>query len=248
FKSGSLAANHSHLDLNHVTVGMGNNMLLVDLGSRPYPADYFQRTARARYYEITTAGHNSVLVGGKGQVFDRPGALQGPLEGPNFTAFVGVADGSYELPTPHARRHVVFVDRRYYVLLDDVAPASTASIELRFHSYGSITHRPSGGWTVTQGDSALDVVPAQTPEISGSIEAPSGWIRPVNLLRIVSKQPLGQLTLATALIPQPPNGAQGTLVMQEVRGAELLVTVGTDRLVFQRTADGYVLQSVTLGR
>ncbi|RLT40561.1 MAG: DUF4962 domain-containing protein [Chloroflexi bacterium] len=248
FKSGSLAANHSHLDLNHVTVGMGNNMLLVDLGSRPYPADYFQRTARARYYEITTAGHNSVLVGGKGQVFDRLGVLQGPLEGPNFTAFVGVADGSYEMRTPHARRHVVFVDKRYYVLLDDVAPASPAPVELRFHSYGTIAPRPSGGWTVTQGDSVLDVVPAQTLEISGSIEAPSGWIRPVSLLRIASRQPLGQLTLATALIPQLPNGARPTLTSQEVRGAELLVTVGADHLVFERTADGYLLQSVTLGK
>ncbi len=245
FKSGSLAANHSHLDLGHLTVGMGNDMVLVDLGSRSYPADYFQSAARARYYEISTAGHNSVLVGGKGQVFGRPGAQQGPVEGPGFTAFVGVADSSYEVRTPHARRHVVFVDRRYFVILDDVVPAAPAAIELRFHSYGAIVARPGAGWTVTQGDASLDVVPAASPEMVGSIETPTGWIRPVNLLRVASRQPLGQLVLATALIPRQPGGPS-VAVAQEVRGAELHVTVGADRLVFQRVADGYTLRSVTL--
>ena len=75
FKSGSLSANHSHLDLNHVSVGVGETMLLVDLGSRSYPADYFT-SARYGYYEITTAGHNSVLVGGRGQSVNKAGQLR----------------------------------------------------------------------------------------------------------------------------------------------------------------------------
>src|SRR3989441_7273442 len=41
FKNGSLAANHTHLDLNHISIGYGDTMLAVELGSRPYPADYF---------------------------------------------------------------------------------------------------------------------------------------------------------------------------------------------------------------
>jgi len=49
FKSGSLAANHSHLDLNHVSVGVGETMLLVDLGSRSYPA-----TTSRRRVTVTT--------------------------------------------------------------------------------------------------------------------------------------------------------------------------------------------------
>ena len=245
-KSGSLAAAHSHLDLNHVTVGMGDSMVLVDLGNRPYPADYFQNPARSRYYEISTAGHNSVLVGGKGQVFGRPGALRGPVEGAGFTAFTAVADGSYEVPTPRARRQVVFVDRRYYVLLDEVAPAAPAPVELRFHSYGAIAARAGGGWTVTQGDATLDIVPATTAELSGAVESPAGWIRPVNLLRVASRQPLAQLTLATALLPRQV-GAPATLVSQQLRGSELTVTVGGDRIVFRQTADGYALQSMALG-
>jgi len=244
FKNGSTGANHSHLDLNHVTVGMGDNMVLVDLGSRPYTADYFTSPARANYYEISTAGHNSVLVGGRGQLFGKNGTLQGPFEGAHYTAFLGIANGSYEVTTPRARRHVVFVDGRYYVLLDEVAPSTVAPIELRFHSYGTIVPWPQGGgWTVTQSTSALDVVPASTSLVRGTVESPSGWIRPVKFLRLASPQPVGSLTLATAIVPR--TGASYPQVSQEERGGELRVRVGGDEIVFRQTADGYVLSSVT---
>ena len=247
FKNGSTGANHSHLDLNHVTVGMGDNMVLIDLGSRPYTADYFNATARAKYYEISTAGHNSVLVGGRGQLFGKDGSLQGPFEGDHFTAFVGVANGSYEVSTPRARRHVVFVDRRYYLLLDEVVPAATAPIELRFHSYGTIAPWPQkNGWTVAQSGSALDIVPASTALVSGSVELPSGWIRPVNLLRLASPQSVGSLTLATAIIPRTTGAAAYPQVSQEVRGGELHVRVDGDEIVFRQTADGWLISSVTV--
>jgi len=99
FKNGSLAANHTHLDLNHVSVAVGDTTLLVDLGSRPYPADYFTASARYRYYEITTAGHNSVLVGGDGQAPGRRGELRGPAEGSAYVAVTGVADKAYRVAT-----------------------------------------------------------------------------------------------------------------------------------------------------
>ena len=246
FKNGSTGANHSHLDLNHVTVGMGDNMVLIDLGSRPYTADYFSSAARANYYEISTAGHNSVLVGGRGQLFGRNGTLQGPFEGAHYTAFVGVANGSYQVTTPRARRHVVFVDRRYYVLLDEVAPSTPAPIELRFHSYGTIVPWPQGGgWTVTQSNSALDVIPASASLVAGTVESPSGWIRAVKLLRLASPQPVGSLTLATAIVPRTGTSASYPQVSQEERGGELRVRVGGDEIVFRQTADGYVLSSVT---
>lgn len=248
FKSGSTGANHSHLDLNHVTVGMGDNMVLIDLGSRSYPADYFS-SARAGYYEISTAGHNAVLVGGKGQVFNKAGALRGPFEGAGYTAYTGVADGSYEVSTPRARRTVVFVDRRYYVLLDEVVPASAAPIELRFHSYGTIAPRPQrGGWTVTQADSAMDVVPADLSLLTGTIDSPSGWTRAVNLLRLASPQAVRGLTLATAIIPRTRGVATYPQVSQEDRGTELRVRVDGDQIVFRQTADGYVISSVTKGQ
>ena len=111
FKNGSLAANHTHLDLNHVSVGVGDEMLLIELGNRPYPADYFRADRRYGYYEIGTRGHNTVLVGGRGQVHGRKGRLLPLIERGDIRILSGVADDAYELrrtgceaPCVHARR------------------------------------------------------------------------------------------------------------------------------------------------
>ncbi|HEY3383599.1 MAG TPA: heparinase II/III family protein [Vicinamibacterales bacterium] len=328
FKNGSLAANHTHLDLNHVSVGVGDTMVLVDLGSRPYPADYFNSARRFQYYEITTAGHNTVVVDGKGQIPGRKGTLRGPAVGPGYVAFIGIADGAYQADTPRARRHVVFVDRRYYVLLDEVEVTAPAPIELRFHTHGRASERPGGGWTVSDGGSAIDVVPADANKIEGRIEAVTGWIEPVSVLRIRSRENTGRLLLATALLPalegasradgvdraagvrradgadgaagvgradgadraagasradgvdraagvgradgvdgaagvgradgvdraagvgrasRPSSALAGVTVTQTLLGDELVVTVGADRLVFRREADGFAMSSVRLG-
>src|SRR5437588_6834929 len=108
FKNGSLATNHTHFDLNHISIGYGDTMLAVELGSRPYTADYFS-AQRNSYYEITTAGHNAVLIGGKGQVAGKQGKLLGPFKGDGYEALTGVADGAYEVSTTRVRRHAVFV-------------------------------------------------------------------------------------------------------------------------------------------
>jgi len=250
FKNGSLAANHTHLDLNHVSVGVGDTMLLVDLGSRPYPADYFTPSARYRYYEITTAGHNTVLVGGDGQEPGRVGELRGPIEGPGFTALVGVADNAYRTAVTRARRHVVFVDRRYFVLLDEVSAASPAPIELRFHTRGSVVARPGGGWTISQNGVAVDVVPADPGAVSGSVETPTGWIEEVRVLRLASTGTTGRLRLATAIMPG--RGSAGGLagerlaVSQQWRAGELDVSVGDDRIIFREGPDGLAVASVSV--
>jgi hypothetical protein len=246
FKNGSLAANHSHLDLNHVSVGVGDTMLLPDLGSRSYPADYFT-SKRYAYYEISTAGHNTVLAGGRGQVPGRAGALRGPFEGGNYMAFVGVADNAYEAPTPRARRHVVFVDRRYYVLLDEIAAAEPVPIELRFHTYGAVSASGSSGWTVSENGVALDIVPADLKVVDGRVEAATGWIRPVNVLRLATRESSGRFALATAILPRLAADEARPPVSQKVRGDTLVVSVGSDRLLFGAGGDGYVLREVSLG-
>jgi len=250
FKNGSLAAAHTHLDLNHVSVAVGDTMLVPDLGSRPYPADYFDLTKRFGYYEISTAGHNTALVGGNGQTPQRPGTLRGPMEGDRFTAFVGIADNAYDVPTPRARRHVVFVDRRYYVLLDEIEPAHSAPVELRFHSYGSITPRAQGGWSVEQDRVGVEIVPASgvgTGEtgVVGTVEAATGWTKPVKVLRLRSVVDTTRFLRATAVLPSPGRAGTSPAVSQAERGNELWVDVGSDRLTWRRGADGYEFKGVS---
>ena len=242
-KNGSLAANHTHLDLNHVNVGTGDTMLAMELGSRPYPADYFG-PKRYSYYELTTAGHNTVLVGGKGQVPGRTGKLLGPIQGDRFEALVGVADNAYEVPTPRARRHVVFVDKRYWVLLDEVETAQPQTLDLRFHTAAAVRQVADGRWTFTQGTSVLEVVSPNGQGLSAAVETPTGWIRPVSVLDFKTVVPAAQAAIVTVLQPHaagaPPIGS----VRVQRSSKELIVEVDADRLRFERGEAGWQAQAV----
>jgi hypothetical protein len=235
FKNGSLGANHTHLDLNHINVGMGDTMLLVELGSRPYPADYFS-AKRYEYYELGTRGHNTVLIGGKGQVRGKVGKLVGPLTAANSMTLVGVADGAYEVETSRARRHAAFIDNRYWVLLDEIETPQPQSVELRFHTYGAVAHVAPGEWQVAEGDKTLDVrVPAR---LSAAVETPDGWIRPARVLSAKSSEPASSHALITVLQPRTAGGTVNDVEVRQTND-EIVVTVGRDRVRWRKTEDGW---------
>jgi hypothetical protein len=156
-----------------------------------------------------------------------------------------VADDAYDVKTPRARRHVVFVDKQYYVLLDEIEPAQPSSVELRFHSYGAITQRAKGGWTVSAAGVGLDIVPAA---LDGTVEVGTprqgqgrpeergptrGWIRPVNVLRLTSGAERPRFLVATALVPSTAADLAGVAVAQTTDGDEVQVDVGKDRLTWR---------------
>jgi hypothetical protein len=242
-KNGSLAANHTHLDLNHVSVGFGDTMLAVELGSRPYPADYFG-PKRYTYYELTTAGHNTVLIGGQGQVPGTRGKLLGLIKGHGFEAFIGVADGAYERETRRARRHVIFVDRRYWVLLDEIQTPQPEAAELRFHTYGIVQKIAPGHWRFEQARSVLDVLCAPTQRLSAAVETPQGWIKPVRVLSLKTPRAAREHTLVTVLQPHA-NDAPG-LDHVEVRRSDqdLVISVGPDQVRFHQAGDGWQIKRV----
>jgi hypothetical protein len=245
-KNGSLAANHTHLDLNHVSVGVGDRLVLRELGSRPYPADYFG-PSRYGYYEITTAGHNTVLVGGRGQVHGRRGRLVGPIRGPRFTSFSGVADDAYEVPTPRARRLVVFVDRRYWVLLDHVETAGPQAIELRFHTEGTIEETGAARWRAHDGGEAVDILVATADRVTGRASSAEGWVRPLQLLSIASHEPARAHTVVTVLVPRLAGIAAPGTASVTGAGDALEVQVGGDRIALEYRNDGWGVREVTIG-
>lgn len=240
FKNGSLGANHTHLDLNHVSIGVGNSMLAVELGSRPYPADYFGAN-RYTYYELGTAGHNTVTIGGRGQVRGQLGRLLGPQTGPGFEALVGVADGAYERPTTRARRHVVFVDRRYWILLDEIVTPQPEIVELRFHTYGAVRETGAGRWRYEDAENALDVATVQA--LTSKVEMPDGWIRPVSVLRLETPGAKREHTLITVLQPLARAAAGLGEVSVRQTARDLVVTVGRDRVTFRRGVEGWRVES-----
>jgi hypothetical protein len=245
-KNGSLAANHTHLDLNHVSIGTTNTALAVELGSRPYPADYFG-APRYTYYELTTAGHNTVLVGGKGQVRGRSGTVQGPITGSMFEAVVGVADRAYDRDTPRARRHVVFVDKRYWVLLDEIETSQPETIDIRFHTYGTVRQAGEGRWTFAQGSSSLDIASPAEQGLSSAMETPAGWIRPVHVLDFKTEAATRH-GLVTVLQARATDASGLPPVAVERSDREIVVSIGADRVRFRRGGDGWQIQDVRRGR
>jgi hypothetical protein len=242
FKNGSLAANHTHLDLNHVSLAYGDTMLLVELGSRPYPADYFG-PKRYSYYEQSTAGHNTVLIGGKGQALKRAGKLLGPLKGPGFEELVGVADGAYEVPATKVRRHAVFVDKVYWVILDEIQTPEPQTAELRYHAYGSIEAGGPGRWTVTADTAALDVAVWSDGPIAGSVEHPDGWIKPVNVLSLQAPA-ARERAVVTVLYPRLAADPKLDAVSGREANGRIEIAVGGRRVSFVRGADGWKTEGV----
>jgi Heparinase II/III-like protein len=238
FKNGSLAANHTHLDLNHLSLGIGDEMLLIELGNRPYPADYFRADRRYTYYEIGTRGHNTVLVGGRGQVHRREGRLLPLVERAGVQVLSGIADDAYEVATPIARRHVVALDERQsFVIVDEIETADAQPIELRWHTGGSWTLGERGNAVVTAGPARAAV---RTLALGGparlEIESPEGWIRPVQVLRALVP-PSPRHLVATVIVPGATDAPSLSIAWGE-DGRLVQLRVGERQLRFTTTAAG----------
>jgi len=246
FKNGSLAANHTHLDLNHISVGYGDSMLAVELGARPYPADYFSQK-RYSYYEITTAGHNTVLIGGKGQVQGKQGKLLGPFKGEHYEELVGVADGAYEVNATRVRRYAVFVDKRFWILLDEIQTTEPETAELRFHTYGKVSEPTPRHWVFEQGQAALDIV-TPNAEIVGSLETPAGWIKPVTVLSMKAAEPARERTLVTVLRPREQQSPVLGQVQARQTKQQLIVSIESVEVILHHQSDGWRIDAVHLGK
>lgn len=242
FKNGSLAANHTHLDLNHVSVGVGDEMLLIELGNRPYPADYFRADRRYGYYEIGTRGHNTVLVGGRGQVHGRKGRLLPLIERGDLRILSGVADDAYELSAPVARRHVCTLDDgQVYLVIDQIETTEAQPIELRWHTGGDWTIGDGGSALVTSGAArgAMRMLAASGIP-SMSVAAADGWIRPVSVLRVECPASTRHL-VATVVVPGATEAPSMSMASSR-DGASAWVRIGPREIAFTLNQSGFRLR------
>lgn len=239
FKNGTLAANHTHLDLNHVTVGWKETLLAVEFGSRPYPADYFS-DKRNFYYEISTAGHNTLMLGGLGQVQGRPGELKPPVHGKYFDSVCGVADQAYEVPGK-VRRHVVFIEKNYWVLLDEVSCPRPETAELRFHTLGTVKKQPGRSWTFEKDKGVLNL--AFSAGLEGGVESVKGWIKPAKVLSL--KAPAAREHLIATVLSPHAAGKTGEKSISLVRkGGLLTLSTAHHEVLFRLHEDGWQVSTV----
>jgi hypothetical protein len=141
------------------------------------------------------------------------------------------------------------VDKSYFVLLDEIETAEPAPVELRFHSYGAITPREQGGWTVSEGKVSVDLIPASAGSSqsgwAGTVEAVSGWTKTVNVMRLKSAADGRRFLVATAIVPSTATQLKGVAVAQRVDGNVVRVDIGRDQLTWRCGADGCEFRGVT---
>jgi hypothetical protein len=139
------------------------------------------------------------------------------------------------------------VDKRFWLLLDEIQTPEPETAELRFHTYGKVSEPTPRHWVFEQGQAALDVL---TPnlEIKGALETPTDWIRPVTVLSLKGAKPVREHTLVTVLQPRarqsPPLGP----VQAQQSQQQLVVTVASVRVTFIREADGWRIKDVRRGK
>jgi len=140
-KTGDLAANHSHRDMNAMQLQADGEMLMIDLGSPPYSRKYFSEE-RGAFYEVQARGHNTITVAERDHRIDAQGRI---IEAQSDGHFRWVACDAGDACGENVRfiRHVVMlVDGagrgQAVVVLDDVTNAVPETVHQYWHVGGRI--------------------------------------------------------------------------------------------------------------
>lgn len=247
YKSGDLGANHTHLDLNSFQLVAFGEKLIVDTGNPPYSHEYFS-DARWKMYQVGSAGHNCVLVNGGGHLPRRRGTIGDARQEAGYAYLVGDASRAYDRGVERARRHVVFVRQRYFVLLDEVTTDEPAQVQLVFHTYSPVDAQTR----LIRGERATLAVESASPvQLKFELlENPEKLNPAENVLRTSTVGPSSETAIATLLYPArkgEPVHRRFALVRKDDGALEATVedAGSTDVIRFERTDDGWALKSVS---
>lgn len=250
-----VSGGHGHADLLSIQCSAFGEAYLVDAGTCCYTAD-----TRWRNYFRSTRAHNTVMVDGRGQAepkgpfswhhrpaatlrlcAERPGYCEAGAE---HEAYRDLADA-----VTH-RRRVLFVDARYWVVVDDLVGTANHDIDLRFQFAPLAVAAEADGWIRASGrQSALLVrsfaaVPLAATIRCGELQPIAGWISPNYGQRVAapvlsyctnSRLPLRIVTL---LYPVSDVAGSAPVVSVQWEHGEIVgLTIGTDNREIIRIAN-----------
>ena len=141
-KTGDLAANHNHRDMNAVQLQVDGEMLLVDLGNPPYSREYFSK-ARGEFREVQARGHNTITVAERDHRIDAQGAILASGAGRNYRYVLCDAGEACGEGVTFYRHVVMLVDPqteagRMLVVLDELTSGAPEKVEMFWHAGGEI--------------------------------------------------------------------------------------------------------------
>ncbi|MBT3376976.1 MAG: hypothetical protein HN742_39525 [Lentisphaerae bacterium] len=150
---------HAHHDAGQVCIDGYGKRLIVDLGSPPggYPADFFDRIARYKYYNASSWGHNVLVIGGREMSTERGSAARFLA-----TEFDDDRGGFWQLDlttfydgAQRVRRTVVHLHPAVVAVLDDVTLDRAEDVSLRWHTADRCEPDGDGRFCVAAGDVRL---------------------------------------------------------------------------------------------
>jgi len=144
FKSGPVNVGHSHLDVQSFVLSKGGTPLVIDPGIWPYChfSGFFENTGRRWDFDANASiAHNTVMVGGRGQVFgdEAAGRFVASQVSDDLAWFVSEAASLYPDRLVSFRRWLVFTPPSVVVVYDDLKARRPEYWEWLLHHSGSFS-------------------------------------------------------------------------------------------------------------
>ncbi|HWL54238.1 MAG TPA: heparinase II/III-family protein [Chthoniobacteraceae bacterium] len=138
------AVSHAFADQNAFLFSAYGKPLAIRAGHRDfYSSDHYVR------YTRTTAAQNALLIGGRGQAHspEASGRIVRCVELPRAVWLTGDATQAYasgaQTPPARVRRDLLFIDRRYLVVADEVELSAPDTVQWLLHSEGPMKWNPA---------------------------------------------------------------------------------------------------------
>lgn len=136
-------SSHAFSDQNSFVLNAFGQALAISSGHREYYG-----SPHHHGWTRQTKSKNAILFGQQGQRVKDANAIGRVVrfaDGTNFSFVTGDAVRAYAPHAEKALRHIFFVDRRYFVLLDEMAAPAPVSFQWLLHALGEMRLSPEHG-------------------------------------------------------------------------------------------------------
>ncbi|MBS3734038.1 MAG: heparinase II/III family protein [Phycisphaerae bacterium] len=208
-KTGDLAANHAHHDMNAIQLQIDGEMLLCDPENPPFSREYLFES-RETFYEVQARAHNTLVVAEADHRIDARGRFVAGRHDPTYR-WVACDAGQACGENVRFHRHVVLVvdpttgRGHTLVVLDDVDNGVPEKVEWFWHTPGRIELDPKAArGTIAGVRAVLHFGIGATVKLSGrTLSRRAGRGRRDSVL-VFGGGVMGRALVATAFAPDGP--------------------------------------------
>ncbi len=189
---------HCQFDLNSIVLDAFGTTLIADPG---YGHDWLGpiSTNDPTHPYNSTAPHNTLLVDGKGQLdtYSPLAHLSDLSPSADIDYVVSRLEQGYGPPLVRFDRHVYFVAKKYFVVVDDIELASPATLTWNFHALKDAVLKANPA-TITHGPAQLQLLPYSPTALACSVQSDHVLPR----LEWQTTAPVTSARVAFLLVPQ----------------------------------------------